>query len=59
VGLVSATCPACGQATYVSLPPGRSFVGTERDASAREGLVEETTTCSHCGRAFPFVHGPA
>ncbi len=59
MGLVSATCPACGQATYVSLPQGRSFVGSERDASERPGLEEETTECSHCGTEFPFVHGPA
>lgn len=58
MGLVGASCPNCGESTYLSVPPGRTFVGTER-ASQREGLVEEESTCEHCGATFPFVHGPA
>jgi hypothetical protein len=59
MGLIGASCPNCGESTYLSVPPGRTFVGTERDASQREGLVEEESTCEHCGATFPFVHGPA
>jgi ribosomal protein S27AE len=59
MGLVGATCPNCGASTYLTVPAGRTFVGTERDASARDGLVEDEGTCEHCGARFPFVHGPA
>ncbi|MFD1515384.1 hypothetical protein [Halomarina rubra] len=59
MGLVGATCPNCRASTYLSVPEGRRFVGTERGASEREGLVEEETTCDSCGATFPFVHGPA
>ncbi|MFC6835646.1 hypothetical protein [Halomarina ordinaria] len=58
MGLVSVTCPACGAATYVSLPAGRRFVGSEADASARPDLETTPTPCDECGTEFPVVHGP-
>lgn len=59
MGLVGATCPNCGASTYLSVPAGRRFVGTERGASEREGLETEESTCDRCETTFPFVHGPA
>ena len=59
--LVSVTCPACGAATYVSLPTGHRFVTAEPgdgDDPERGGRETIDATCDACETAFPVVHAP-